>query len=717
MKPISFPGNDDWAYYHEWGHNINNSIMEHGEVTNNLYAVIMRKKMNNNYDDRADWDSLYRRFQGEEVNHGFFTYLGVLLQIQYYYGEDSYGKASRVARTNPDGIMDGLDNHLQRLVIGFSVATKTDLTTFFDDWGYVKATEKMKEKVAHLPKPDVKLEYMHSLGRDYNGTGFSKDAKLTINTIKVDTENKQNTITFGIDKTNRDAAMGYEISRDGKVIGYTTSTSFVDDDIDPSKSYLYEVVAYDKKLNSIQPEKANSKKPNLSVEEFVTLKLRQDYDPMDYVKASSYLGDDITQDVTVKSNNIDITKRGNYKVVYEVNNGGIKETKTANVTVTSDYTYLSDINEKSAEIEWGSLKKDLSPAGGAITLIRQGIDVTYPKGIGAHANSEVVYDVQGVGYDFFESYIGIDQAVKGQPSSATFEVWIDGKREFTSGVFKSDTEHEFIRVPVTGAKEIKLVTTDANQNGIASDHTVWAEAKFTLESSKPKLTIPPSVATKVGVPIDLDDTYEAKDPEDGDLTDAVKVTGIEKVNFDVPGKYEIIYSVTDSDGNKASKKRIVSVVDMDNFTYLSDYDWIHTENNYAGPNKDVSISSNPLRLTDKDGNEVAYKKGIGAHANSTIVYDLTEIKAAYLSSYVGVDRQMYGTIGSVVFQVYVDGLKKFDSGLMNSKDPQKYFEVDISGGKELKIVVTDGGNGNGSDHATWEIPNYILLVKSKLPQW
>ena len=38
---------------------------------------------------------------------------------------------------------------------------------------------------------------------------------------------------------------------------------------------------------------------------------------------------------------------------------------------------------------------------------------------------------------------------------------------------------------------------------------------------------------------------------------------------------------------------------------------------------------------------------------------------------------------------------------MNSKDPMKYLEVDINGAKELKLVVTDGGNGNGSDHATW----------------
>ncbi|MBP1915128.1 tetratricopeptide (TPR) repeat protein [Lederbergia galactosidilyticus] len=359
------------------------------------------------------------------------------------------------------------------------------------------------------------------------------------------------------------------------------------------------------------------------------------------------------------------------------------------------------MNEQSAKIGWGGLKKDLAPAGSAITLLRQGLDATYTKGLGTHAHSEVIYDLQGEDFDFFESYIGIDQAVKAQASSATFEVWVDGKKKFTSDVFRANTEREFIRVPITGAKEIKLVTTDAKQNGNTADHTVWGGAKFTLESSKPTLTIPKSVATKVGVPIDLQASYEAIDPEDGDLTDNVKVSGIDKVNFDKPGKYKITYSVTDSDGNKVSKKKTISVVNMEDFVYLSDIDWKSTQNSYTAPKKDISISNNPLRLTNKDGNEIAYKKGIGAHSNSTIVYDLTNVDAAYLSAFVGVDRQMYGTIGSIVFQVYVDGEKQFDSGLMNSKDPQKLFEVDVSGAKELKIVVTDGGNGNGSDHATW----------------
>lgn len=62
---------------------------------------------------------------------------------------------------------------------------------------------------------------------------------------------------------------------------------------------------------------------------------------------------------------------------------------------------------------------------------------------------------------------------------------------------------------------------------------------------------------------------------------------------------------------------------------------------------------------------------------------------------------MYNSVGSVSFEVYVDGELKFNSGLMNSTDAQKHVEVDINGAKELKLVVTDGGNGIGSDHGSW----------------
>ena len=291
-----------------------------------------------------------------------------------------------------------------------------------------------------------------------------------------------------------------------------------------------------------------------------------------------------------------------------------------------------------------------------------------------------------------------------------------------NGNWASLSEISFYRTDELADKIKKELFTDSNKTEVSQDYNTLEKlnalreevsthpaselfqedlnrAEEIIRASFPVLNIPKSISTKVGKPIDIYGEYSANDKEDGDITWKIEVSG--EVRFNKAGSYELTYKVTDSDGNTTTKTRTVAVVDMNDYTYLTEYDWKSTKNSYTAPKKDISISGKTLRLTDENGQEVSYEKGIGAHSTSTIVYDLSDKNYAYFSSYVGVDRQMYGTVGSVSFEVWVDDEKKFDSGLMNSRDSKKYVEVDINGAKELKLVVTDGGNGNGSDHATW----------------
>ncbi|MFE6167477.1 NPCBM/NEW2 domain-containing protein [Viridibacillus arvi] len=691
-----------WGLTHEIGHRMDVNARLYGETTNNMLPQYMSGYYGK-LDNRIPYESnIYKNVIKENLkdynDQGLFEKLGVYWQLEMY-SPGYWGKLNRLYRERDVKLTDGESSKQQYLVEFSSEVLKLDLSEHFARHGFV-VNEATRQKTAKYKKPK-KSWYLNDSVVGYEGTGIEdKNASVKIS-ITSNASAKSKTLSFKMDKKYKNDFLGYEIYRDGELVGFTSTDQFVDQRLDMDKNYTYKIIGYDKKLNSLKPVEVKAYQPTLSAEEHVTIKLRQKFDPMDYVKAATYQGDDITKDVVVKSNNVDVTKKGEYEIVYEVKNAGATETKTTKFTVASDFTFTSDMVAKSANIAWGGLKKDLAPAGGAITLVRQGLDATFSKGIGAHANSEVVYDIEGKGFDFFESYIGIDQAMKGKPSSATFEVWVDGEKKFDSDIFKADTEHEFVKVPITGAKEIKLVTTDAKNNGNSSDHTVWADAKFTQNSSKPTLTIPKSTATKVGESIDINSAYSAIDPEDGDLTNKVKVTGTDLVNFDRAGKYELTYTVTDSDGNEITKKRTISVVNMEDYHYLSNFDWKSTQNSYTAPRKDISISNNTLRLTGEDGSVKAYEKGIGAHSNSTIVYDLTDKDADYFTSFVGVDRQMFGSVGSVVFQVFVDGEKQFDSGLMNSRDPQKFIELNVSSAKELKLVVTDGGNGNGSDHATW----------------
>ncbi|WP_286229469.1 glycosyl hydrolase family 95 catalytic domain-containing protein [Neobacillus mesonae] len=165
---------------------------------------------------------------------------------------------------------------------------------------------------------------------------------------------------------------------------------------------------------------------------------------------------------------------------------------------------------------------------------------------------------------------------------------------------------------------------------------------------------------------------------------------------DYQGVGEIGVSVLIGDTKVASSKVQVVVGGV----YLSDIPWVKATVGWAQIQKDKSIDGNPLSLLGPSG-LVFYKKGIGTHAKSEITYDISNINYKRFNSYVGIDQEASGKGGTVVFQVFLDGNKVFDSGIMNYYTPAKFVDVDISGKKELKLVVGDAGNGNGNDHADW----------------
>lgn len=479
----------------------------------------------------------------------------------------------------------------------------------------------------------------------------------------------------------------------------------------PAYSYFNEEIKAAEKI-------VRAKLPVITASDFEAVELNSSFDLMTNVTAKDQEDGIITEKVVVDKGNFDITKTGTYVVSYSVTDlDSNTTTKERKILVYSKADYLSDMKWESATSGWKSVNKDSAVSStNKIKLRVDGTVKEFEKGIGAATNAEIVYDLNGE-YNYFTTYVGTDKNYDLDATTIIFKIYADGKEVYTSNLIKKDSNAEFVGLDVTGVKVLKLVANDAGDGGYG-DFASWADTKVYTSNAKPELTIPKSVATEVGVELDLNEPYRAVDAEDGDITTKVEVTG--KVNFNRVGKYPITYAVTDNDGNTVTKTRIISVVNMDNFDYLSDYSWKSISYSYKAPVKDKAMSGNAIRLTGSNG-EVVYQKGIGSHAASTIIYDLSDKDYAYFTSYVGVDRHMYNTVGSVIFQVYVDGEKKFDSGLMKSKDVQKFVKVDISGAKELKLVVTDGGNGNGSDHASWgdtklhfvkeEVVDYTALME------
>ena len=117
---------------------------------------------------------------------------------------------------------------------------------------------------------------------------------------------------------------------------------------------------------------------------------------------------------------------------------------------------------------------------------------------------------------------------------------------------------------------------------------------------------------------------------------------------------------------------------------------------------DKAVSGNPLSIAGRP-----FAHGLGTHAASEIVYDLDQ-SAESFSAWVGVDDFLKShpdaNKASVVFQVFGDGKKLFDSGVMRMGDAAKQVKVALKGVSELKLSVTDAGDGITCDHADWAEP-------------
>ena len=546
------------------------------------------------------------------------------------------------------------------------------------------------------------------------GISIHANGKVTYDLSGKDYDNFEALVgvNYGSIGRNNNSSITFKVIGDGKTLATTNVIKYADDmfsinvPIKGVKTLEIEVNdggngnTADHGLIANPKLTTNNAKPTLSVEETTLVKLNSEFNLMDGVVANDIEDGNLISKVQVESDGFSINKSGKYNVVYSVtDNDGNTATKTRTVIVYSKYDYISDLDWESAESGWKTVNKD--SAVNTTSKIKLNIDGTikeFDKGLGAAQNSEIVYNLDGE-YTYFTTYVGTDKNYDHNSTSVKFKIFADGKEVYTSDVMRKDSKADFVSLDVTGVKELKLVSDEAGNGGLG-DFASWADTKVYSINSRPKLTIPASQIIKVGETLNLTEGVYAIDAEDGDITSNVVLSG--DVNFNKVGRYNVTYTITDNDGNTVEKARTISVVNMEDYTYLSDIKWKSANSGWRTIQKDKSIEENPIRLTDENGNEVEYEKGIGTHSTSTIVYDLTDKDYSYFTSYVGVDREMKNsTAASLEFKVYVDGVLKYESGLMRATDAQKYIELDINGAKELKLVATDGRDGNAADHASF----------------
>jgi GH18 family chitinase len=127
--------------------------------------------------------------------------------------------------------------------------------------------------------------------------------------------------------------------------------------------------------------------------------------------------------------------------------------------------------------------------------------------------------------------------------------------------------------------------------------------------------------------------------------------------------------------------------------YLSDLNWTSATIGWGSVQKDLSVGGNVLTL-----NGTTYRKGIGTHAISQIVYNIAG--CSVLQSDIGVDDEA-GANGTITFQVLADGLQLFQSSVLNGSSATQHVNVSVDGHSQLTLIVGSGGDGIDYDHADW----------------
>ena len=141
-------------------------------------------------------------------------------------------------------------------------------------------------------------------------------------------------------------------------------------------------------------------------------------------------------------------------------------------TESATVRYLSDMSWISSSNGYGAMFRDL--ANGGWTPLRIN-GCRYEKGIGCHADSQIIIGLNGE-YRTFESFIGLDDGCPSYAGSASFRVYGDNELLYESGVMTGAMDAQKIRIDVTGVQQLKLVTDGGESNN--SDGTDWADAKL-----------------------------------------------------------------------------------------------------------------------------------------------------------------------------------------------------------------------------------------------
>ncbi len=136
-------------------------------------------------------------------------------------------------------------------------------------------------------------------------------------------------------------------------------------------------------------------------------------------------------------------------------------------------------------------------------------------------------------------------------------------------------------------------------------------------------------------------------------------------------------------------------------TPLGELDLSKMSSGWGKPLADRSVTGKAISIGGR-----SFDRGVGTHAESMLHVEL-DGKAEEFRATVGVDDAAGGR-GTVRFNVYADGQRLFDSGVMKGGQEARSVTVPLTGVRRVLLLVTSGGDGLDFDHADWAEAEFVF---------
>lgn len=336
---------------------------------------------------------------------------------------------------------------------------------------------------------------------------------------------------------------------------------------------------------------------------------------------------------------------------------------TATTAPSGGTTYLSNLTPVSAINGSGSYRRDLNNHNGPIKLDGR----TYAKGLGVYPRSELTYEL-GRNYAQFLADAGIDD-ICGGAGTVLFEVYLDGVKAFSSGIVTGATPARAISLDTSNTDTLKLVLTNGG-DGTSCEYADWADARV-LPLGPP----PSSTTTPTTVPPSTTTTSTTTTTT---TTTTVPPSSTSTTTTTVP----------------PSSTTTATTAPAGTTTYLSDLTPFSAVNGLGPVRRDLNNNGGLIKLDGK-----TYAKGLGVYPRSEITYTLNRGYTQFLAD-VGID-DICGGAGTVLFEVYLDGVKAFSSGVVRGTTPAKQIALNTATTNQLRLVLTNGGDGISCEYSDW----------------